>query len=117
MKGALRHIMGAFRYSARGFKAVCKSELAFRLDILFCIAAASAIIVLRIPMAHKLWLASTLFFIIAAELINTAIEYVVDRIGPQRHELSGAAKDAGSALVLTAFAYAAFLWIMILFFV
>ncbi|MDR3126432.1 MAG: diacylglycerol kinase [Rickettsiales bacterium] len=110
MRGAIRHIIGAFKYSAAGFKSAFESEVAFRLDILFCAAAAAAICLWNVPAAHKLWLGSTLFFIIAAELANTAIEYAIDRIGMAPHPLSKSAKDAGSALVFTAFAYCAFAW-------
>jgi diacylglycerol kinase (ATP) len=115
MRGAIRHILGAFAYTAAGFRRVFASEVAFRLDLLFCAAAAAAIIMWDVPAGQKLWLGSTLFFIIAAELANTAVEYAIDRIGPRRHPLSKAAKDAGSALVFTAFAYCAFVWAMVFF--
>ena len=48
------------------------------------------------------------------ELLNTAVECAIDRIGPEYHELSGLAKDVGSAAVLVSLLLAAFVWIMIL---
>jgi diacylglycerol kinase (ATP) len=48
------------------------------------------------------------------ELLNSAIEAVVDRVGPESHELSGRAKDAGSAAVLVAIALAVLVWALVL---
>ena len=48
------------------------------------------------------------------ELVNSAIEAVVDRVGPEQHELSGRAKDIGSAGVLLALVNAAVVWFLIL---
>ena len=51
---------------------------------------------------------------IIVELINTAIESAIDRIGPERHELAGRAKDLGSAGVFCAIALAVVVWILVL---
>ena len=52
--------------------------------------------------------------VLIVELLNSAIEAVVDRIGAQPHELSGRAKDAGSAAVLVAIALAVLVWVLVL---
>lgn len=54
--------------------------------------------------------------VLIVELLNSAIEAVVDRIGVERHELSGRAKDIGSAAVMVALMLAGFTWLTILFF-
>jgi len=51
--------------------------------------------------------------VIIVELINTAIESIIDRIGPERHELAGRAKDLGSAGVFCSIALAAVVWLLI----
>jgi diacylglycerol kinase (ATP) len=58
---------------------------------------------------------SSLFIVVIAELVNSAIEAVVDRIGPEHHELSGRAKDIGSAAVFVALVMVAIIWGSILF--
>ncbi|MFU8832901.1 MAG: diacylglycerol kinase, partial [Wenzhouxiangella sp.] len=52
--------------------------------------------------------------VLAGELVNSAIEATIDRVGADFHELSGKAKDAGSALVLTLMLLAGFFWLMVL---
>lgn len=59
-------------------------------------------------------LISSLLLVLIAELANSGIEAVVDRIGPERHELSARAKDIGSALVLLALLNAALVWLLVL---
>ena len=61
-------------------------------------------------------LIGSLILILIVELFNSAIEAVVDRFGGEMHELSGRAKDIGSAAVLTAFVLAAVVWVSVLFF-
>lgn len=57
---------------------------------------------------------SVVVLVLIVELINSAIEAVVDRVGVERHELSGRAKDIGSAAVLVALILAGFTWAFIL---
>lgn len=54
------------------------------------------------------------FLVLICELVNSAIEAVVDRIGPEYHELSGAAKDIGSAAVFVSLAALIVVWILVL---
>jgi len=75
-----------------------------------------AIIALLLPvsLAEKALLLTTLALVLLAELANTAIEAVVNRISDERHELSGKAKDIGSAMVLVALVNAGIVWLLIL---
>ena len=60
-------------------------------------------------------LIGSVLLVIVVELLNSALEAVVDRIGSEQHELSGRAKDMGSAAVLLAIGNALLIWVLILF--
>jgi diacylglycerol kinase (ATP) len=110
----ITRLVKAFGYSARGFAACFRHEAAFRQEI-----AASVVLV---PLG--LWLGQTgverallvgsWLLVLIVELLNSAIEAVVDRIGPESHELSGRAKDIGSATVLLAILVAMLTWGLVL---
>lgn len=108
-KGLVR-IFKAFGYSAAGFKAAFSSEAAFRQDVAVFVLGTAAAIYFPFVLLHKVLLISSLLLILLMELTNTAIEYVVDRISPEYHDLSKKAKDTGSLLVLIAFINAVLLW-------
>ncbi|QPB43280.1 diacylglycerol kinase [Rodentibacter haemolyticus] len=112
----LTHLINSTKYSVQGLKSAFKNEAAFRHEcFLACIL---------IPLAF--WLGDTKFEIIlmissvllvmVVELLNSAVEAVVDRIGAERHELSGRAKDQGSAAVFVALCIVAIVWAGSLFF-
>lgn len=65
------------------------------------------------PIARILLIGSV-WLVLIVEIINSAIEAVVDRIGPEQHALSGRAKDMGSAAVMLALVLALFVWITLL---
>ena len=114
-KKELFHIRKAFKYSANGFKETFRSEVAFRLDILFCSCLSIVALLLDIPYFQKAMLLSSLLFIIIMELINTAIETIIDRISLDYHKLSKKAKDVGSLMVLISFINAIITWVLILY--
>ena len=99
----IKRILNAFKYSYDGFTATFKSEAAFRQEILFCLVFGTALFFLPIPPIHLALALFSLFFILIAELVNTAIETLVDRIGAEYNDLSKKAKDIGSLLVLLSF--------------
>ncbi len=110
----LTRIIKAFGYSAKGFAACYSNEAAFRQEV-----AASVILVplglwLGGDGVERALLVGSWLLVLVVELINSGIEAVVDRIGPERHELSGRAKDIGSATVLLAISIAALTWGLIL---
>lgn len=110
----LKRILKAFLYSYDGFCAAFKSEAAFRQDLLFCLIAGGLLFFLPVTFGQAALMALTLILILLMELINTAIETVVDHISPDYHELSKKAKDIGSLLVLIAFAATGLVWSLIL---
>ena len=111
----LSRILYAFKYSYEGFLATFKSEAAFRQDLLVCLILAPIAILLNINVLEKIFLISTLFFVLFAELVNTAIEMVIDRISNEIHPLSKIAKEIGSCLVLLSFCYLITVWGVILY--
>jgi diacylglycerol kinase (ATP) len=111
----IKRILLAFRHSFDGLAAAFESESAFRQDLFVCAAGVAALFFIPLEFWERLALGSSLVFILLAELTNTAIESVVDRIGDEYNDLSKKAKDIGSAIVLTTFASVIALWILILY--
>lgn len=107
-------IKAATEYSVRGIKAVLFGEKAFRSDLVIFIAAATVACVLPVTCCERALMIYTVFMALMAEIINTAIETVVDRISTDYNELSGRAKDIASALVFAAFLGAGISWAVII---
>ena len=95
----LKRIFNAVIFSCRGIAATWKSEAAFREEILSGIIMFPAAFFLGETPTQIAILIIPLFLVLIVELLNTGIEHVVDRVGLEHHELSGLAKDAGSAAV------------------
>lgn len=113
-KTGFSRIADAAGYSVQGLKAAWHNEAAFRQEsVLFVIAILIAFF-LPIDIVEKILLVGSVAIVVIVELLNSAIEAVVDRIGSDWHELSGRAKDMGSAAVFVALLLAAFTWISIL---
>jgi diacylglycerol kinase (ATP) len=96
----VRRLVRAFGNSWQGLRGAFRSESAFRLEVLFAIIAIPLGIYLGRSGAERALLVGSVLLVLIVELINTAIEAVVDRIGLERHELSGLAKDVASSAVL-----------------
>lgn len=110
----VKRILNACYFSAAGFKAVWTHEEAFRQEVLlFVITTPLAIWLGRTPI-EKLLLIGSVVLVLLVELLNSAIEAIVDRVGLERHELSGRAKDIGSAAVMLSLVWAAITWTYIL---
>lgn len=106
----VRRIVNATRYSAQGFRDAWRHEAAFRQELTLTILMTPvAFWVGRNAMEYLLLIASCLLVIIV-ELLNSAIEAVVDRFGDEQHPLSGRAKDLGSAAVFVSLVLAAATW-------
>jgi len=114
-KGGLKRILSAFFYSIDGFKAAWRYEYAFRQELIVVLLGTVIALVLKISAFQKLFLIAVLVFVLIVELINSAIEAVVDRISLERHPLSKNAKDLGSAAVALAISIAALSWGVVLF--
>lgn len=110
MIAVIKKLWQAFQYSLQGLASAIEHELAIRLEIFVsAIAIPLALYFGHSPLEKALLIASLLLVFII-ELLNSAIEAVVDRIGPEHHPLSGRAKDMGSAAVLIACINALVVW-------
>ena len=109
LKGFAR-IYAAFFHSMRGYKATWIHEEAFRIEVLLFLVFGPLGLWLGQTPLEQILLIGSLLLVMIVELLNTGIEIVVDRISFERHELSGRAKDVGSAAVLTSLALALVVW-------
>ncbi len=113
-KSGLRRVWSAFHYSLSGLRAAVSFEQAFRQEAV--LAAILIPLTFWLPVSgigRALMIASVLLVLIV-ELINSAIEAVVDRVSLDRHHLSKRAKDIGSAAVLIALVNVALVWMCVL---
>ncbi len=108
--GMFRRLFNAARYSVKGYVAAWKNERAFREETVALIVIIPLALWLGNGALQKALLIASWLLVMTAELLNSAVEAVVDRIGSEYHELSGRAKDLGSAAVLTALFIAALIW-------
>ncbi len=112
----ITRILHAAVYSWQGFRAAYKHEAAFRQELWLVIVAIPVALYVGNDIAEKCLLIASMIFILLVEIINSAIEAVVDRVGDEHHELSGRAKDMGSAAVLLAFFITGLIWFGCLFY-
>lgn len=111
MKSPLRRIVSATGNSIKGYRTVWREEQAFRMEVwLLVLLVPLAALIARSPTQFAL-LVFTWLLVLIAELANSAIEAAVDRIGREIHVLSGKAKDAGSAMVMTCMLAAGIVWL------
>ena len=113
-KSGLKRIFSAFHYSMEGFKSAWRGEHAFRQELLVVAVAAAIALALPIPALQKLLLIGVFILVLVVELLNSAIEAVVDRVSLERNPLSKNAKDFGSAAVFLSFAFALATWAVII---
>ncbi|MBB3322118.1 MULTISPECIES: diacylglycerol kinase [Atlantibacter] len=106
----LIRIIKAAGYSWKGIRAAWKNEAAFRQEGVAAIAAIAIACWLDVDPITRVLLIGSVILVMIVEILNSAIESVVDRIGPEFHELSGRAKDMGSAAVLFAILLALMTW-------
>ncbi|MGN0902565.1 MAG: diacylglycerol kinase [Succinivibrio sp.] len=112
-KGLVR-IFNAYKYSMKGFKAGLENEAAIRQEMILSVILTIAAFFIADSSLKLVVLIAMPWLTVVVELLNSAVEAVVDRIGPEFHELSGRAKDLGSAavfvmLILTLVTYVIFI--------
>ena len=106
----MRRIARAFRYSFNGLASAARGEPAFLQELIVFAVLIPVAVWLGEDAIERALMIGSLLLILIVELVNTAIETVVDRIGPERDELSGRAKDLGSAAVFVSLVLAAVVW-------
>lgn len=110
----LTRIINAFGYSRQGLKAAYCNEAAFRQEVWLALILIPLALWLKLSAVSTVLLIGSVFLVLIIELVNSAIEAIVDRIGPEYHELSGRAKDIGSAAVLVALVFMVLTWALLL---
>lgn len=111
----LRRLIKATRYSWQGLLATARHEEAFRQELLLLLVACLLTPWLAQNWFHAIALLGSVLLILIVELLNSAIEALVDRVGLEFNELSGRAKDMGSAAVFLSISLAVMIWLTSLF--
>jgi len=110
----LQHLWNATRNSSRGVRAAFRNESAFRQASIATLLLSPIGIWLGTTGVERALLVGSLLLMLMVELLNSGIEAVVDRVGLERHPLSGLAKDVASAAVGISILNAALVWVLVL---
>ena len=111
----MRRLRLAVGHSAEGLGSALKHEAAFRQECLVAAVLVPVALLLSLPVVDKILLIGAVFFVLIAELLNTAVEWCVDYISFDLHPFAKRAKDIGSAAVFLSLVFAALTWGLILF--
>lgn len=104
----------ALKYSIKGFRVAIREESAFRQELTLAAILVPAGVFIPVEPVERVLLLGSVMLVLIVELLNSSIENAVDRIGLERNELSGRAKDLGSAAVTVALALCVMTWGLIL---
>lgn len=110
----IKRLINAFGYSMLGFRACFKHEEAFRQEVFASFVLIPLALYLGDTGIEQALLLGSWLVVPLVELLNSAIENAIDRIGPEQHQLSGRAKDIGSAAVFIALLLCACVWMLVL---
>jgi diacylglycerol kinase (ATP) len=113
-KTGLRRLINAFGYSMDGFKAAYQHEDAFRQEVWLSLVLIPLAFYLEADALHRILMVGSVLLVMIVELLNSAVEAVVDRVSIERHALAKRAKDIGSAAVLLALINLGVVWGLIL---
>jgi diacylglycerol kinase (ATP) len=113
-RGGAARLLGAMRYSYDGLRAALRDEAAFRQELALSAVLVPLALWLPLVPVERLLLIGSLGLVLVVELLNSAIESAVDRVGAERHTLSKRAKDLGSAAVMLSLLLAAGTWLTLL---
>jgi diacylglycerol kinase (ATP) len=109
-KTGLRRVWNAFNYSIAGLKAAYLCEDAFRQEVRLAVLLIPAAIFIPVPWLAKGLMIASVLLVLVVELLNSAIEAVVDRVSLENHRLAKRAKDIGSAAVLVSLLMVVVVW-------
>lgn len=114
-KQGIARIVRATGFSWQGIRAAYRNEAAFREEVWLCVVMIPLGFYLGDGGVEKALLVASVLLLPLVEILNSALEAVVDRFGGEQHELSGRAKDMGSAAVAIAIAIMVIVWVLVLF--
>jgi diacylglycerol kinase (ATP) len=110
----ITRLLRAFGYSFQGFRHAWREEAAFRQEAGLALVVIPAGLYLGRSGVERALLVSPMLIILVVEILNSAVEAVVDRSGTERHPLAGMAKDMGSAAVMLSFVLLGTVWLLVL---
>ena len=110
----ITRLLRAFGYSFQGFRHAWREEAAFRQEVSLAVLVVPAGLYFGHSGVERALLVSPMLLILVVEILNSAVEAIVDRSGPERHPLAGMAKDMGSAAVMMSFALLGTVWLLVL---
>ena len=113
-KQGLTRLINALGYSRDGLRAAWQNEAAFREEVLLAAVTIPLGLWLGGTGIEKALLVGSILFVLIVEILNSAVEAVVDKASPEKHELAKRAKDMGSAAVLLSLLNAAVIWACVL---
>jgi diacylglycerol kinase (ATP) len=111
---SIARVFKALRWSLQGLRSAWLHESSFRLEVVAAVVALPAAILLGHSAVERALLMGSVLAVLALELLNSAIEAVIERYGPEIHELAGRAKDMGSGAVFVALCNVALIWALVL---
>jgi diacylglycerol kinase (ATP) len=114
-KTGITRLINALRYSLDGFAAAYRHEDAFRQETLLAVVLIPLALFLPATAIGKALMIGSVILVLIVELLNSAVEAVVDRVSLERHHLAKRAKDIGSAAVLLALINVVATWGLVLF--
>lgn len=106
----IKRILMAGVYAFNGIRAALRHEAAFRQEAVLAVVALAIVVTLDISRLERAMLIGVTVLVLIVEMLNSAIEAVVDRIGPDMHVLSGRAKDMGSGAVMLSLLLWVYVW-------
>jgi diacylglycerol kinase (ATP) len=110
----IKRLIFATLYSWQGLRSALKNESAFRQEFVLFVVLSAVSFYLDVTAVERLMMISTLVLVMIVEVLNSAIECVVDRVSYDKHKLSGRAKDYGSLAVLMSLLITLATWWVIL---
>ncbi|WP_418357084.1 MULTISPECIES: diacylglycerol kinase [Shewanella] len=110
----LKRVFRATGFSIKGLRSAWQNEAAFRQEAILAIIMLPIALIVDVSTTERILMVMTLLIVLIVELLNSAIEAVVDRVGDEIHPLSGQAKDIASAAVFISLALCAITWAIVL---
>lgn len=110
----IKRVFKAFTYSLEGIASTLKHEAAFRQEAILAAILIPVSFLLRVELAHHLILVASILLVLIVELLNSALEAVVDDISMKNRPLAKRAKDMGSAAVLISLFNCLICWVGVL---
>ena len=111
---SVRNFLWSVRYALEGFSAALKHEPSFREDLLFALLLVPFAIILPVNAVSTAVMIASLILILIVELLNSAIEWVIDYIRPEQHPLAKRIKDMASAAVFLSYVNCVAIWVILL---